>query len=227
MRMRGLRGFAQTVRRHRPRVIASVNSPEPGWRDTPGTADSGPEHAPARQSGCSSAPLQAGYGAYRIEAPTSSPLIFGFDPAVGLAPTNTFHVGFWFNKPAGANNCVHLITPFNGEHKAGPLAFITRPDATTQLGPLCVLTPTPRTCPQPATPNSSAEELSGGRVVEHAATSGREPLDAVSRARGTPRAPVARPRRRRRLNTWVLDTHISLRVGCEFSKGSPSPVNLA
>ena len=25
--------------------------------------------------------------------------IFGFDPAVGLLPTNTFHVGFWFNDP--------------------------------------------------------------------------------------------------------------------------------
>src|SRR4029453_8673591 len=23
--------------------------------------------------------------------------IFGFDPVVGLDPTNTFHVGFWFN----------------------------------------------------------------------------------------------------------------------------------
>jgi hypothetical protein len=29
------------------------------------------------------------------------------------------------------------VTPFNGEHQAGPLAFITRPDATTNLGPLC------------------------------------------------------------------------------------------
>lgn len=25
--------------------------------------------------------------------------IFGFDPASTLAPTHTFHVGFWFNKP--------------------------------------------------------------------------------------------------------------------------------
>jgi hypothetical protein len=64
--------------------------------------------------------------------------IFGFDPAVGLNPTNTFHVGFWFNDPADAAPCGFSgFTPFNGEHHAGPLAFITRPDATTNLGPLC------------------------------------------------------------------------------------------
>ena len=65
--------------------------------------------------------------------------IFGFDSAVGLAPTNTFHVGFWFNRPKDAAGCGFTgTTPFNGEHTAGPLAFISRPDATTQLGPLCV-----------------------------------------------------------------------------------------
>ena len=64
--------------------------------------------------------------------------IFGFDPAVSLAPTNTFHVGFWFNDPKDAAACGFTgTTPFNGEHNAGPLAFITRPDATTNLGPLC------------------------------------------------------------------------------------------
>jgi hypothetical protein len=64
--------------------------------------------------------------------------IFGFDPAVGLNPTNTFHVGFWFNDPADAAACGFTgTTPFNGEHNAGPLAFITRPNATTTLGPLC------------------------------------------------------------------------------------------
>src|SRR5262249_1495169 len=31
--------------------------------------------------------------------------IFGFDPVVNLAPTNTFHVGFWFNDPADAAPC--------------------------------------------------------------------------------------------------------------------------
>jgi len=66
--------------------------------------------------------------------------IFGFDPAVALPPTGTFEVGFWFNDPNDAAACgfdVNAPTPFNGEHKAGPLAMITLPDATTGLGPLC------------------------------------------------------------------------------------------
>jgi hypothetical protein len=76
--------------------------------------------------------------------------IFGFDPDVSLAPTNTFHVGFWFNNPADAAPCGFTgTTPFNGEHSAGPVAFITRPDATTNLGPLCFkpnTTTTPPSC---------------------------------------------------------------------------------
>ena len=66
--------------------------------------------------------------------------IFGFDSDVALPPTNTFHVGFWFNDPNDAADCgfnVNKPTPFNGEHRAGPLAFISRPDAITDLGPLC------------------------------------------------------------------------------------------
>jgi hypothetical protein len=66
--------------------------------------------------------------------------IFGFDPAVGLAPVNTFHVGFWFDSVGEAQSCSPTTltpTPFNGEHNAGPVAFITRPNATTGLGPLC------------------------------------------------------------------------------------------
>ena len=65
--------------------------------------------------------------------------IFGFDPAVSLSPTNTFHVGFWFNNPADAVGCgfnAAAPTPFNGEHAAGPLAMISVPSATTGLGPL-------------------------------------------------------------------------------------------
>jgi hypothetical protein len=66
--------------------------------------------------------------------------IFGFDPDAGLAPLNTFHVGFWFNNPKAAKACgfdpTHP-TPFNGEHKAGPVAMISVPDANTNLGPLC------------------------------------------------------------------------------------------
>jgi hypothetical protein len=66
--------------------------------------------------------------------------IFGFDPVVGLPPTNTFHVGFWFNDPNDAAACgfdVTHPTPFNGEHKAGPAAMISAPDVVTNLGPLC------------------------------------------------------------------------------------------
>jgi hypothetical protein len=66
--------------------------------------------------------------------------IFGFDPRVGLAPTNTFQLGFWFNNPADAAACgfdVTKPTPFNGEHQAGPLAMISLPNADTGLGPLC------------------------------------------------------------------------------------------
>jgi hypothetical protein len=66
--------------------------------------------------------------------------IFGFDPDVKLAPTNTFHVGFWFNDPEDARACgfdVTKPTPFNGEHRAGPLAMISLPNEETKLGPLC------------------------------------------------------------------------------------------
>jgi hypothetical protein len=65
---------------------------------------------------------------------------FSFDPAVGLAPTGTFNVGFWFDDPNDAVACGFdpaRPTPFNDEHKAGPLAMISTPDASTGLGPLC------------------------------------------------------------------------------------------
>lgn len=58
--------------------------------------------------------------------------------ATPVPPTNTFNAGFWFNDPADAAACGFTgTTPFNGEHAAGPLAFVTVPDATTTLGPLC------------------------------------------------------------------------------------------
>jgi hypothetical protein len=76
--------------------------------------------------------------------------IFGFDPDVALTPTNTFHIGFWFNDPNDATACGFTgFTPFNGEHHAGPFAFITRPDANSGLGPLCTnpdLSTTPPHC---------------------------------------------------------------------------------
>jgi hypothetical protein len=66
---------------------------------------------------------------------------FAFDPLVGLVPTNTFHLGFWFDNPDDAVPCGFdpaQPTPFNGEHHAGPLAMISVPDATIGLGPLCL-----------------------------------------------------------------------------------------
>ena len=41
--------------------------------------------------------------------------------------------------------CPNTVTPFNGEHHAGPLAFISLPDATTNLGPLCANPDTSKT----------------------------------------------------------------------------------
>lgn len=81
-----------------------------------------------------------------VEGNSSTPLktilvdqIFGFDPDVALPPTNTFHLGFWFNNPADAAPCGFTgSTPFNGDHNAGPLAFISRPNPATGLGPLCL-----------------------------------------------------------------------------------------
>jgi hypothetical protein len=77
--------------------------------------------------------------------------IFGFDAdAVAstdsaaattvLKPTNTFHLGFWFNNPEDAAPCgfdTSKPTPFNGDHRAGPLAMISVPVAPANLGPLC------------------------------------------------------------------------------------------
>jgi hypothetical protein len=79
--------------------------------------------------------------------------IFGFDPAVSLAPTHAFHVGFWFTNPADAEACgfdVSTPTPFNGEQNAGPNAMISLPNKTTNLGPLCT---NPDTKTDPATCN--------------------------------------------------------------------------
>jgi hypothetical protein len=47
--------------------------------------------------------------------------IFGFDPDVKLPPTNTFHVGFWFNDPTDASACgFRGFTPFNGKNARVP-----------------------------------------------------------------------------------------------------------
>jgi hypothetical protein len=64
--------------------------------------------------------------------------IFGFDASRGVAPVNTFNIGFWFNNPDDAAACGFTgFTPFNGEHHAGPVAMISRQNVRTKLGPLC------------------------------------------------------------------------------------------
>jgi hypothetical protein len=77
--------------------------------------------------------------------------IFGLDDSVGLKPVNTFHLGFWFNNPKDAVACgfdASKPTPFNGEHKAGPLAFVTRqiPGRAAKVGPLCTKPNAQGTC---------------------------------------------------------------------------------
>jgi hypothetical protein len=70
--------------------------------------------------------------------------IFGFDPAVALPPTQTLHVGLWFDKPTDAGACgfnINKPIPFNGSHNAGPNAMISLPSAQTNLGPLCTAPP--------------------------------------------------------------------------------------
>ena len=79
--------------------------------------------------------------------------IFGFDPDFVLPPTNTFHVGFWFNSPSSAKACgfdTTHPTPFNGQHRAGPVAMISLPNPQTNLGPLCT---NPNTSKNPAVCN--------------------------------------------------------------------------
>jgi hypothetical protein len=53
------------------------------------------------------------------------------------APVHTFHLGFWFNSPkdAAAAGCGNAVTPFNGEHNAGPQAMSTR-NFAPEAGPL-------------------------------------------------------------------------------------------
>lgn len=78
--------------------------------------------------------------------------IFGIDadPAVNLAPTQTLHLGLFFDDPTKAATCGFAgTTPFNATHSAGPLAFVSKPDTATGLGPLCTKPDTstvPATC---------------------------------------------------------------------------------
>jgi hypothetical protein len=59
-----------------------------------------------------------------------------------FAPVHTYHLGVWFNsaKKAAAVGCANTVTPFNGEHNAGPQALSTRQFGDT-TGPLRKLNP--------------------------------------------------------------------------------------
>jgi hypothetical protein len=59
-----------------------------------------------------------------------------------FAPVHEYHVGVWFNSStaAAAAGCANVVTPFNGEHNAGPQALSTRQFADTN-GPLRQVTP--------------------------------------------------------------------------------------
>jgi hypothetical protein len=87
-------------------------------------------------------------GRFSIEtfavAPGAAPAPVVFNGAFPDASTNPpfnpvqmYHLGLWFNSPrdAAAAGCANVVTPFNGEHNAGPQALSTQnfPD---QFGPL-------------------------------------------------------------------------------------------
>jgi hypothetical protein len=59
-----------------------------------------------------------------------------------FAPVHEYHIGAWFNSPADATaaGCATALTPFNGEHNAGPQALSTVQFPDT-AGPLRQLTP--------------------------------------------------------------------------------------
>jgi hypothetical protein len=63
----------------------------------------------------------------------------GLDAATNPAfkPIHAFHVGLWFNSPTDAAKagCLATVTPFNGDHNAGPQAMSTR-NAPDRHGPL-------------------------------------------------------------------------------------------
>jgi hypothetical protein len=53
------------------------------------------------------------------------------------APVHMYHVGVWFNSAnkAASVGCANSVTPFNGDHKAGPQALSTR-EFSQRQGPL-------------------------------------------------------------------------------------------
>jgi hypothetical protein len=59
-----------------------------------------------------------------------------------FAPIHTYHMGVWFNSSTDAANahCANVVTPFNGDHTAGPQALSTKQFGDTN-GPLRKLVP--------------------------------------------------------------------------------------
>jgi hypothetical protein len=68
-------------------------------------------------------------------APTPHPADANTNPAT--PPVHTFHLGLWFNSgaDAAAVGCPNVVTPFNGDHTAGPQVLSTQQFAPTE-GPL-------------------------------------------------------------------------------------------
>ena len=68
-------------------------------------------------------------------APTPHPTDASTNPAT--PPVHTFHLGLWFNSgaDAAAVGCANVVTPFNGDHTAGPQVLSTQQFGATQ-GPL-------------------------------------------------------------------------------------------
>ena len=76
-----------------------------------------------------------------------------------FAPIHTYHVGVWFNSGQDAGNvgCTNALTPFNGDHTAGPQALSTKQFADTS-GPLRQLVPGRRELAGRVNPRHAAGE---------------------------------------------------------------------
>jgi len=59
-----------------------------------------------------------------------APVVFPGDASSNpaTAPVQMYHLGLWFNSAtdAAAAGCANVVTPFNGEHNAGPQALSTQ-----------------------------------------------------------------------------------------------------
>ena len=89
--------------------------------------------------------------------------IFGVDKDVALAPTNTFHLGFWFNNPADAQRCGFTgATPFNGEHTRRPAGLRDPPQRAPRTSVRSAPTRSrAAVAPSPATRDGNADAPPG------------------------------------------------------------------